>query len=60
MKSWLSMFVHPNILTASSLIVRHIDIANNFQRMILLPSIPRLSFWTVRFRLNPLDLISRE
>ena len=34
MKSWLSMLVHPNILTASSLIVRHIDIANNFQRML--------------------------
>ena len=28
-KSWPSMFVHPNISTASSLIVRQIDIADN-------------------------------
>ena len=41
MKSWLFMFVHPNILTTRSRIVRHIDIAC---RQFFVPSTPRLSF----------------
>ena len=41
MKSWLFMFVHLDILTTRSRIVRNIDIGC---RQFLVPSTPRLSF----------------